>query len=425
MCSSDLMNSISEFGFLPLKFNKFCSNIDDILKSYRDILNMRNDYSMLLDGVVIRVDDMGIQKELGYTIKAPRFACAYKFPAIEKSSKILSVTFQVGRSGAITPVADLEPTEIDGATISRATLHNFSEIEKKNIMINDKVIVIRSGDVIPKIIKPIEAFRDGSQIAIQKPTNCPVCKSELLIEDILIKCQNLSCEARVKESIIHFASKKAMNIDGMGDRIVEQLFNEGIIKNIEDIYMIKYENLVGLDGWKDRKIKNLLDSIETTKGIELWRFINSLGISHIGEGASKKLAENFGIDAFNVSFEKIESIDGFGSEIAESIVEFSCVNREQIERLLEIVKPKVAVSKIRTDSIFTNKNIVLTGSMSESRDAISAILESFGAKIVSSVSKNTDFVIHGESAGSKLEKAISLGIAIMSEKEMREKILEE
>lgn len=413
----EALKSIENFGFAPMPFLKHCKNKQEVQDTYNALVSQRNTYAVALDGMVIMLDNIPMQQSLGWTIKSPRFACAYKFPAIEKSSKILSISLQVGRTGIITPVAELVPVEIEGATISRATLHNFSEIERKNILLGDEVIVIRSGDVIPKIIKPLVALRDGTQKPIIKPTHCPICGEELLVEEVFIRCQNLSCEARVIESIIHFASKKALNIDGLGEKIVIQLYENALVRDIKDIYTLSLSQLLALDGWKDKRAQNLINAIQNTIGVELWRFINALGIEHIGEGASKKLAQRFGLNTFGVSLEDILSVDGFGEEMANSLIDFNRANRGLIEQLLDIIKPVVEIKAIDTQHIFYAKNIVLTGTLSKTRDSIVSLLESKGAKVNSSVSKNTDFVICGENAGSKLEKAEALGITVISENE--------
>lgn len=409
------LESIAHFGFIPVPFLRYCTNIESIQNIYQTLLQERDKYHIMLDGMVIMLDDIALQNELGWTIKAPRFACAYKFPAVEKSAKILSVSLQVGRTGIITPVAELSPIHIDGALVSRATLHNFSEIERKNILLGDEVIIIRSGDVIPKIIKPIAALRDGTQKPIAKPTHCPVCGEKLLIEEVFIKCQNLSCEARVIESLIHFASKKALNIDGLGEKIVIQLYENALVRSIKDIYALKKEQLLSLDGWQEKRAQNLINAIENTIGIELWRLINALGIEHIGEGASKKLAQTFGINTFNVQMQDILHLDGFGSEMAYSLVEFNHANRELIADLLQILKPRIAMQTFDNSHPFYHKSVVLTGTLSRPRDEMITLLESKGAKISSSVSKKTDYLIYGEKAGSKLEKAQLLGVPTLDE----------
>ena len=413
--------AIKSLGFKDSHLSKICANIDEIEAFYNHLIAIRDKYPIMLDGMVVRIDDLALQNALGFTIKNPRFAVAYKFPAIEKTTQILSVSFQVGRSGVITPVAELEPVNIEGANITRATLHNFDEIAKKDIRIGDKVLIIRSGDVIPKIIKPIIERRNGSEIAVEKPRFCPVCGSELLIEDILIKCQNLSCKARVMNSIIHFCSKKAMNIIGMGDKIVEFLFENGVISNILDIYALKSADLAGKEGFGAKKIDNLLSAIESSKNAPLWNVLNALGIEHIGEGSSKKLASVLGERIFSANRSELLEIDGIGEEMAESIVLFMQTNAEFIAKLLEIIKPQMPKSgESNADSLsLSGEIIVLTGTMSKSRDEIASMLESMGAKITNSVSKKTTMLIYGENAGSKLEKAKALGVKTISESELK------
>ncbi|WP_104697320.1 MULTISPECIES: NAD-dependent DNA ligase LigA [unclassified Helicobacter] len=419
------MQKILSFGFYPIPFIKLCKDVTSIQAYYEEIMKMRQDYPMMLDGMVIMLDSFKQQSRLGFTIKSPRFACAYKFPAIEKVTKILSITQQVGRTGVITPVAELQPIEIEGAIITRATLHNYKEIQKKDIRILDDVIIIRSGDVIPKIIKPLYQNRNGQEQEIVAPTHCPICKEELLVEDIFIRCQNLLCEARVKESIVHFASKKALNIDGLGEKIVSQLFDAKIITNIIDLYSINYEDLLVLEGWKEKKAKNLLQAIAKTKNIQLWRLINALGIEHIGEGASKKIAQSFGLDCFKQDFDSIIALDGFGKEMTESFLEFGRVNQKLIGVLFDILTPVATTQNKNLQSFFSNKSIVLTGSLDQPRELIKELLENLGAKVVSAVSSKTHLLIYGKDAGSKLQKAKSLGITLLDEQEFYKKLQEE
>ena len=410
-----LMKKIRFFGFKDSRFLKVCTHISEIEQSYQNLIKMRDSYPIMLDGMVIRIDSMRMQNKLGFTIKSPRFACAYKFPAIEKKAKILSVSLQVGRTGVITPVANLEPVMIEGAKVSKATLHNFDEIKRKDIRINDFVIIIRSGDVIPKIIKPLVELRDGTQKECEIPKNCPICGSELLIEEKLIKCQNLNCEARVINSIIHFASKKALNIDGLGDKIIELLFSEKIISSIEDLFSLTYEDLAHLEGFKEKKSNNLLNAISQTKGVDLWRFINALGIEHIGEGASKKIASSFGLDFYLKSYEDFIALDGFGEEMANSLCEFCNVNKERLLKLLKIIEPKAVQLTNNTDSKIINKTFVITGTLSQKREFYQEKIESLGGKVSNSVSKKTDYLLCGEDAGSKLAKAQELGVKILDE----------
>jgi DNA ligase (NAD+) len=420
---SQRMDYIYSLGFKKPPLRATCKNFDEIETVYEEMNKNRDSYAMMLDGMVIKVNEIAAQIDMGYTVKNPRFSVAYKFPAVEKITTLKEIALQVGRTGVVTPVAIVEPTNIDGVVVERATLHNFDEIDRKDIRINDKVIILRSGDVIPKIIKVLTHERDGSESKYERPTTCPVCGSELLDEGALLKCQNLKCEARVINSIIYFASKPCLNIDGLGSKIVEALFNSGLVKSVLDLFDLTLEKLLTLDGFKEKKAQNLLDSLEAAKGCEYWRFVNSLGIEHIGEVASKTLSARFGSSFIDATKDELVALEGFGEEMAESVLEFVRVNRDTILKLQEILRPLEPKQREEAkENPFKGKSVVLTGSMSESRDAIKEILEALGAKVVSSVSKKTDFVIYGEDAGSKYDKAVNLGVAVLSEQEMRKKI---
>ena len=416
--TSQMMDYIFSLGFVKTPMQTLVKNIDDIKKLYENMIKKRDTFPMLLDGMVIKIDDITTQQDLGFTQKFPRWSCAYKFPAVEKTTKLKDIILQVGRTGVVTPVAIVEPVLIEGANVERATLHNFDEIQRLDLKIGDEIIIIRSGDVIPKITKVLKDRRDGNEKEILKPTICPDCSSELLIEDIMIKCQNLDCPSRVVNSIIYFASKNCLNIDGLGDKIVELLVNEKKIFDILDLYSLKYEDLENLEGFKEKKINNLLNAIENSKNSELYRVLTALGIEHIGEVASKSICSKFGLDLVDVSFEDLISIDGIGEQMANSFLEFFRVNRQFVLKLFDILKPKVTIKEEAKDNPFKNKTVVITGTMSKSRDEIKLFLEDLGAKVSSSVSKKTDFLIYGEDAGSKYDKAIELGVKILSEDEM-------
>ena len=416
--TSVMMDYIFSLGFVKTPMQTLVKNIDDIKKLYENMIKKRDTFPMLLDGMVIKIDDITTQQDLGFTQKFPRWSCAYKFPAVEKTTKLKDIILQVGRTGVVTPVAIVEPVLIEGANVERATLHNFDEIQRLDLKIGDEIIIIRSGDVIPKITKFLKDRRDGNEKEILKPTICPDCSSELLIEDIMIKCQNLDCPSRVVNSIIYFASKNCLNIDGLGDKIVELLVNEKKIFDILDLYSLKYEDLENLEGFKEKKINNLLNAIENSKNSELHRVLTALGIEHIGEVASKSICSKFGLNLVDISFEDLISIDGIGEQMANSFLEFFRVNREFVLKLFYILKPKVTIKEEAKDNIFKNKTVVVTGTMSKSRDEIKIFLENLGAKVSSSVSKKTDFLIYGEDAGSKYDKAIELGVKILSEDEM-------
>ena len=415
------MEFIYDLGFRKPPERAVCKDFDEIESIYKQMVHDRDSYSMMLDGMVIKVDEIASQIDMGYTVKVPRFSVAYKFPAVEKITTVKEIILQVGRTGAVTPVAIVEPTDIDGVVVERATLHNFDEIERKDIRLGDKVIILRSGDVIPKIIKVLTHERDGSEVVFPKPTLCPICESELLQEEVLLKCQNLECEARVVNAIMYFASKPCLNIDGLGVKIVEALFKSGLVKSVVDLFDLDLEKLLTLDGFKEKKAQNLLNSLENAKGCDYWRFINSLGIEHIGEVASKTLAEAFGFEFVNATKEQIIECDGIGEEMAESVLEFVRVNRETIEKLQTILKPKEPIKRQEAEANpFKGKTVVLTGTMSQSRGAIKEMLENLGAKVSGSVSKKTDFLIYGEDAGSKYDKAEKLGVKTVTESEMRE-----
>ncbi|MEA3331751.1 MAG: NAD-dependent DNA ligase LigA [Campylobacterota bacterium] len=420
---SEKMTYIYELGFRKPPRSSTCQDFGEIEAIYKEMNSHRDSYSMMLDGMVIKVNEISSQIDMGYTVKVPRFSVAYKFPAIEKITTVKEIVLQVGRTGAVTPVAIVEPTDIDGVVVERATLHNFDEIQRKDIRLNDKVIILRSGDVIPKIIKVLMYERDGSQVEVIRPSRCPVCGSELLDEGVLLKCQNLQCEARVVNSIIYFASKPCLNIDGLGSKIVETLFVSGLVKSVVDLFDLTLEKLLKLEGFKEKKSQNLLDSLQNAKAKEYWRFINSLGIEHVGEVASKTLSDNFGFAFVDATKEQIMACDGIGEEMAESLLEFVRVNRETIKRLQDILEPLEPIKKEEArENPFKAKTVVITGTMSESRGAIKEMLENLGAKVSGSVSKKTDFLVYGKDAGSKYDKALSLGVECLSEDKMRKMI---
>ena len=420
--SSQVMDFVYELGFLAPPLRTKCETLEQIEEFYHKVIKERDTIPMMLDGMVTKIDLLETQSDLGYTVKFPRWSCAYKFPAVEKVTKVNSISLQVGRTGIVTPVANVEPTLIDGSTVSRATLHNFDEIERLDLKINDEVIIIKSGDIIPKITKVFEDRRSGNEIAIERPIACPRCESELLDEGTQIKCQNLDCPAIVVNSIIYFASKNCMNIDGLGNKIVEKLVEEKKIYDILDLYSLKYEDLDGLESFKEKKINNLLNAIEATKGSDIHRLINSLGIEHIGEVASKQLSLEFGEKLLDVTYDDIIALDGIGEEMANSFLEFVRVNREIIEKLIEIIQPQIQEKIEAVENPFKDKTIVLTGTMSVSRGIVKKELEALGAKVSGSVSKKTDFLVYGEDAGSKYDKATTLGVTTLTEEQMREMI---
>lgn len=416
---SEIMEFVRNLSFLKDDFVRVCASLADLRKAYVDLHEMRERKDILMDGMVIRINELTKCENMGYTIKFPRFMVAYKFPPVEKATKLIDINLQVGRTGVITPVGVLEPVNIDGATVRNATLHNFDEIARLGLMKGDIVSIIRSGDVIPKITGVFGARRNGSETPIKRPEFCPVCGSRLLVEDIFIRCQNLTCKARIVNSLIYFCSKKCMNIDGLGEAIINTLFEKGKIVNISDIYTLKADDLEGLEGFKDKKIANLLASIENSRISPLYRFITALGIEHIGEVAARKIAEIFGENWLNASFDEILKIDGFGEAMAKSFVGFCEINREKIENLLSFLHLSARKTEI-SQNVFTKKTVVITGTLSISRDEMKEKLIKMGANVTNSVSKKTDFVLFGKDAGSKLEKAKMLGVKAISEDEFKE-----
>lgn len=416
--TSDMMQYIYSLGFATPPLQTITKEVDGIEETYHKIIAARDSIEMMLDGMVVKINHIEVQEELGYTVKFPRWSCAYKFPAVEKTTKIKDIIQQVGRTGVITPVAAVEPTHIDGSMVERASLHNYDEIERLDLRINDEVIIIKSGDIIPKITKVFTDRRDGSQKPVLRPTHCPECESELLDEGTLIKCQNLDCPSIVTNSIIYFASKNCMNIDGLGIKIVEQLVREKKIYDILDLYSLKYEDMQDMEGFKEKKISNLLNAISNTKGTALHRVINALGIEHIGEVASKQICLEFGLNVVNIDLDSLIALDGIGEQMAKSFVEFMRVNNALVLKLIDIIQPEVEVRQEVEENAFKDTTVVLTGTMSKSRGVIKKDLEALGAKVSSSVSKKTDYLIYGEDAGSKYEKAVSLGVKTLTETEM-------
>ena len=413
---SQIMEFVRSLGFLRDEFCRICTGASEIRSAYEALHSMRASKDLMLDGIVIRVNELSKCAQMGYTVKFPRFMVAYKFPAVEKVTRLREINLQVGRTGAVTPVAVVDSVNIDGANVSNATLHNFDEIARLGLMKNDFVGIIRSGDVIPKITSVYKQRRDGTQSEISRPGRCPVCDEKLLDEGALIKCQNLDCKARVIGSLIYFCSKKCMNIEGLSDATITQLFESGKISKIGDIYALGAQDLADLEGFADKKISNLLGAINASKNAPLERFIASLGIEHIGEVAARKIAAAFGQDWLDASEDEILRLEGFGGAMARSLAEFCKINREKILNLSEIITPR-APETHTAKSAFTDRSVVITGTLSRPRDEFKARLLAMGAKVQGSVSAKTDFVLAGAEAGSKLQKARSLGVRVIDESE--------
>lgn len=417
---SEIMDYVRSLGFLRDSFCVVCSGFEAVQEAYKELLSRRENAPILMDGMVVRLNDVSYEAKLGYTVKFPRFMVAYKFPALEKSTKLLDVSWQVGRTGAITPVALCESVNIDGANVQSATLHNYDEIKRLNVKIGDVVSIIRSGDVIPKITGVLRPSDKGQEIT--KPQTCPQCGSELFDDGAILKCQNLGCKARVLNAMIYFASKKCLNIDGLSSATITLFYELGLVKNIADLYRLQASHLQGLEGFKDKKITNILSSIEASRSPSLERFITALGIELIGEVAARKIALNFGAKWRELSYEELININGFGENMAQSYLEFMRVNGSKIDELLGFIAPVITQNTSTQDSAISGKIFVITGTLSKPRDSFKELIQSRGGAVSSAVSSKTDYLLCGDDAGSKLTKANELGIKVLSEDEFNELI---
>jgi len=398
---------------------RLANRIDEVVRAIEEIEEKRNAFPFETDGAVIKVNDFRLQEALGVKTREPRWAIAYKFPAHQGTTRIKEIIPSVGRVGTITPVAILEPVRIGGVTVSRSTLHNWDEIERKDIRVGDTVIVERAGDVIPHVIKVIKEKRTGRERRFPPPQRCPVCGSEVIREEggVAYRCIGLNCPAQVQERIRHYASRGAMDIEGLGEKNVELLYSNGLIKHFIDLYKIKKDDLLRLPRFADRSAQNLIDAIEKSRKTTLARFLYALGILHVGEYAARLLARNFKRleDLYNVKPERITEIKQMGEKIAESVSRF--FNDPENLRTLEILKslglrisnPDYAgrrEEKLPLEGL----TFVITGTLPRPRKEVEELIEKMGGHASGSVSKSTDYLIVGESAGSKLRKAETLGV---------------
>ncbi|MEW6584430.1 MAG: NAD-dependent DNA ligase LigA [Nitrospirota bacterium] len=398
---------------------KLAKGIDEVLKVIKEIEEKRNRFSFETDGAVVKVNDFGLQRSLGMKTREPRWAVAYKFAAHQGTTKILDIRGSVGRTGVITPFAIFEPVRIGGVTVSRSTLHNWDEMERKDIRIGDTAVVERAGDVIPHVIAVIKDRRTGKEKKFPVPENCPVCGSKVVREEgeVAARCIGLNCPAQVQERIIHFASRGALDIEGLGEKNVELLYSRGLVHNFADIFKLKKEDLLRLPRFAEKSAQNLIDAISRSKHATLARFLYALGILHVGEYASKLLAKNFERleDLFQVSPERISKIRQMGKKIAHSVADFFN-DRKNLDTLKELKDLGLAMTNPDYAGKETGKKLldgltfVVTGTLPKSRDGVEELIERLGGRAASFVSKNTDYVIVGESPGSKLEKAKSLKV---------------
>ncbi|MDP8212690.1 MAG: NAD-dependent DNA ligase LigA [Candidatus Zapsychrus exili] len=426
----EFLEAVKEWGFCVDKHSKLCKTIDEVIDYCQEYQNKRDTIGYEVDGVVIKVNSLKQQSQLGATLKSPRWAVAFKFPAQQATTRVKNIIVQIGRTGVLTPVAELEPVECAGVTITYSTLHNFDEVKRLGVKKGDRVLIERAGDVIPKIIKVVEASKDKGLFNI--PKKCLSCGGPIKKrsqEDVAYYCENQSCPDKLKKGLIHFTSRGAMDIEGLGESVVEQLFSKKLISDIADIYFLNKSDLLTLDLFKDKKADNLIDAINKSKSQTLSKFMFALGIPNVGQKAAATLAKRFGTleNLAQARIEDLESIYEIGDVIASSTVEFfkSTSTFKLINKFKKAGINFKEVSVTRVSDSLLGKKFVLTGSLSSmSRTQAASIIKSQGGEVVSSVSKNTDFVVAGEAPGSKYKKALDLGIKILNEQSFKEMINE-
>jgi DNA ligase (NAD+) len=423
----EVLDFIKENRLPVFDYAKSFDDIRDLIEEINRLEFERQTLDVLTDGLVIKIDDIRTREVLGFTNRFPRWAMAYKFEAEETSTRLIGVEWNVGRTSKVTPTAILEPVEIGGVTVRRATLNNYDDVLRKGVRINSRVLIRRSNDVIPEILGTLE--EDIETYEIEKPTHCPACHSELYQDGVHIFCPNsLSCKPQLVARLVHFASRDAMNIEGFSEKTAEKLLEELDIKDLPEIYEIQYEDLIRLEGFKDKKTRNLLNAIERSKKVSLASFIYALGIRNVGIKTATDLADHYkSLDAIkNASYEELLGVGDIGPIIAQDIVEFFHDEEilKAIDKLLAEGVTPIYESVETQESIFTDKTVVITGTIEGlSRKEIQEAVERMGGKVTGSVSKKTDFVIVGSNPGSKYNKAVELGIEIIDEERLKGEIL--
>lgn len=409
------------------------NDIEEVISYINKWTKKRDELPYEIDGIVIKVNNIADQRKLGYTARTPKWAIAYKFPAAEVLTKLTNIEFCVGRTGKVTPRADLNPVHLAGSVISSVTLHNEDYIKEKDIMINDTIVIHKAGDVIPEVVRVVAERRDGTQIPFKMPNVCPICGSKLVKKEneAAYYCENKLCDARNIESLIHFVSRDAMYIDGFGERIIEDFYNMGYLKTIVDFYELKKykQELMELEGFGEKSIQNLLDGIKKSKENSLERLVFALGIRHVGKKTAKIIAQNYGTmdHIMQASYEDLVAINDIGEIIAQSLFEW--FREEKNIKIIEQLKNynlnmDYLVPKVMVQENFQDKTFVLTGTLTEySRDEASELILGRGGKVTNSVTKKTDVVVVGENPGSKFNKAQELGITIWTEEEFKDKLV--
>lgn len=418
---------MKELGFNVNPNIELVENIDEVLKYIDKWTEKRDTLPYEIDGIVIKTNDFGQQSQLGFTSKYPKWATAYKFPALEVLTKLKDIVFTVGRTGQVTPNAVLEPVRLMGSVISRATLHNEDYVLSKYIKIGDIVSIRKAGDVIPEVVSVKKERRNGTELDFKMTDVCPICHTKLIKKDTAYYCVNDNCDKTKIENLIHFVSRDAMNIEGFGERIIEDFYNMDYLKSITDFYKLhKYKKeLMELEGFGSKSINNLLDSIENSKSNSLERLLFGLGIRYVGSKTAKILARNYeNIDNLMLAqYEDLINIKDIGEVIAKSVVDYFKNNRDLVEELKKLGLNMEYLGKVNSDIEFSNKTFVLTGSLTNiTRNEAKNIIEQLGGNVSGSVSKKTDFVILGENPGSKYDDALKLNISIWDEKTFLAKI---
>ena len=423
---SDFLARIPDWGLPVNPLTRVVSGSEAVLGYYQEMMETRDDLPYEIDGVVVKVDPYPMQRDLGEKSRSPRWALALKFPPRQATTTVEDIVPQVGRTGVITPVAHLAPVNVSGVMVSRATLHNWEEMQRKDIRKGDTVVVERAGDVIPAVVRVLTEKRQGSESALAIPEACPECGGEIvrIPGEVAVRCVGLACPAQLRESLKHFASRRAMDIDGLGEKFIEQLLSLQLVKDVADIYTLTREDFMQFERMGDKLSENLLHAIESSKSRDLSRFIFALGIRNVGEHTAKLLADAFGSveNLAQASEEELTSIREVGPQVAESITDFfkNRENQRVIQRLLSAgVRP--SVEEKRVGGRFTGKTFVFTGTLTRfTRDDAKKIVELEGGHAAGSVSKKTDYVVAGTEAGSKLDKAVQLGVKVLTEEEFLE-----
>jgi len=422
----EVLQTLPKWGLRTNPHVRVCKNVDEVLDYYQKMNEERETLPYEIDGTVIKVNDFDLQAKLGVIARSPRWALAFKFQPKQETTKVIDIRPQVGRTGALTPVALMEPVRVGGVEVSRATLHNQDEIDKKDVRIGDTVVIQRAGDVIPEVVQVITSKRTGAEKKFRMPSKCPVCNADVVKEEAIHRCIGLDCPAQLKGRIRHFASKRGMDIEGLGVKLIDQFVDKVLVKDVADIYYLRKEGLIALERMAEKSAQNIIDAIEISKSKPLSKFLYALGIRHVGETTAEDLARHFPRldNIFHLSEEDLMEVEGIGPEVAASVARFfrDPKNKESIERLkkagVQVIEPRVKEKKK-----LAGKTFVFTGTLKTfSRDEARNLVESLGATTASGVSRKVDFVVVGEDPGSKLDKARELGIQTLTEEEFKKSV---